>query len=65
VGRKILFTGDNERDELAFEFVVEVDEQDDRESDLPLFPALGVVSIFLFGTVWWLDQSLLALLSHD
>lgn len=40
-----MLTGDKERDELAWEYEVEADDVDERESDLPLFPALGVVSI--------------------
>jgi hypothetical protein len=38
-------TGDRERDELAWEWEVEADDVDERESDLPLFPALGVISM--------------------
>ena len=38
-------TGDKEREELAWVWEVEADDVDERESDLPLFPALGVISI--------------------
>lgn len=60
-------TGDKERDELAMERVEEADEVDERESDLPLFPARGIVSIscmssYLSGKA---DQCWLGVLSHD
>ena len=45
VDRRILFTGDKERDELAREWEVETDDVDERESDLLLFPALGMIFI--------------------
>jgi hypothetical protein len=50
-------TGDKDREELAWVWEVEADDVDERESDLPLFPALGVISIsYLSCCLVYLDQ---------
>ena len=63
VDRRILLTGDNDRDELAWDRVEEPDEFDESESDRPLFAALGAVSIVPLQMTWPVI-CLLASLSH-